>query len=238
MAKHLLKVQERFGQSHVLFKSDSQKALFVGIDAVRRNRVELETYISLHHSFVEALYPVAVEDNAPRVIRIMAEAASKANVGPMAAVAGALADLAVEAICEAGARTAIVEDGGEVSAVAEEAFIVALHAGESAVGSGLGFRISPSDCPIGIATSSATVSHAVSFGEADAATVFADTAALADAAATAVCNAVVGKDVEASIIAGLEAARRMSFIRGALVVRKDFIGSVGWVPPLVNLEEG
>lgn len=238
MAKQLLKVRQRFKESNVLFQSDSETAIDSGIDAVRRHRLELETYIRLHPFFTGALQPIPVEPNAPRVVRIMADAGSKATVGPMAAVAGALADLAVEAMREAGARSAIVEDGGEVSAIIEKSFIIALHAGQSALGSDLGFQISPSDSPLGIATSSATVSHALSFGEADAATVFADTAALADAAATAVCNAVVSKDVEKSINEGLETARSMSFVRGALIVRGDRVGSVGWVPQLVHLETG
>jgi len=239
MTKPLLKVRQRFKESNVLFKSNSQTAIDSGIDAVRRHRLELEVYIRLHPSFVEALQPIAVETNAPRVIKIMADAGSKANVGPMAAVAGALADLAVEAMYEAGANSAIVEDGGEVSAmVKEESFVVALYAGQSAIGSDLGFKILPSDCPLGIATSSATISHALSFGEADAATVFADTAALADAAATAVCNAVVSRDIGRSINEGLEAARAMSFVRGAMVVREDRVGSIGWIPQLVHLETG
>jgi ApbE superfamily uncharacterized protein (UPF0280 family) len=142
----------------------------------------------------------------------------------------------VEAMSKAGSRISIVEDGGEVSAISDESFIVGLYAGRNALGKGLGFRIKPSDCPIGVATSSATVSRAVSFGEADAATIFADNAAVADAAATAVCNSVVGEDFEESLMRGLEAAKNMSFVRGAIIVRGDYVGSVGWVPALVKVD--
>jgi ApbE superfamily uncharacterized protein (UPF0280 family) len=237
MTKPLLKVRQRFKESNVLFESDSQTAIDSAIDAVRRHRIELEVYIRLHPSFVEALQPITVETNAPRVIKMMADAGSKANVGPMAVVAGALADLAIEAMCDRGASFAIVENGGEVSAILKgESFVVALYAGQSAIGSDLGFKILPSNSPLGIATSSATIGHALSFGEADAATVFADKAALADAAATAVCNAVVSEDIERSINEGLETARAMSFVRGAIVIRENRFGSVGWVPQLVHLE--
>ena len=236
MEQPLLKVRQRFKESNVLFQSESETAIQTGINAVRRHRLELETYIRLHPFFIEALQPISVETSAPLIVKIMAEAGSKATVGPMAAVAGALADLAVQAMQEAGASSAIVEDGGEVSAIAEEPFVIALYAGQSAMGSNLGFKITPSDCPLGIATSSATVSHALSFGEADAVTVFAGTSALADAAATAVCNAVESRDVERSINEGLEAARALSFVRGAFVVRGDRVGSVGWVPQFVRLE--
>ena len=203
---------------------------------MRLHRLELETYIRLHSTFLDALQPIQVEPNSPLVVRLMADAGVKTNVGPMAAVAGALADLAVESMVGAGARVAIVEDGGEIAAASDESFVVGLYAGQSVLGADLGFRIEASECPLGIGTSSATVSHALSFGEADAATIFADTATLADAAATAICNTVVGTDVAGSIQLGLDAVRSFPFVRGALIVRGGYVGSIGWVPQLVKVE--
>jgi len=232
----LIKVRQRFKESNILFQSDRAEAIDAAVEAVQHHRLELETYIRLHPHFVEALQPIPVEPVAPLIVRRMADATARADVGPMAAVAGALADLAVEAMVQAGSRVSIVENGGEVSAISQEPFTVGLYAGQSALGQALGFRINPPDCPIGIGTSSATVSHALSFGEADAATVFAENAALADAAATAVCNAVVGEDVAASIELGLGVARRLGFVRGALIVRGGYVGSVGWIPSLVHIE--
>jgi len=232
----LIRVRQRFKESNILFQSDRAEAIDAAIDAVRRHRLELETYIRLHPPFAEALQPIPLDPVSPLIVRRMVEATTKAEVGPMAAVAGALADLAVEAMTQAGSRVSIVENGGEVSAVSLESFTVGLYAGQSTLDRALGFRINPSDCPIGIATSSATVSHALSFGEADAATIFAENATLADAVATAVCNAVVGQDVPASIELGLEVARKLSFVRGALIVRGEYVGSVGWIPSLVHVE--
>lgn len=114
-----------------------------------------------------------------------------------------------------------------------------LYAGRNVLSGSIGFRISPSECPIGIATSSATVSHAFSFGEAEAATIFAETSTLADAFATAVCNAVQGKDIEESIQLGLEAAeKKRDLIRGALIIREKHVGSVGKIPQLVKIGRG
>jgi ApbE superfamily uncharacterized protein (UPF0280 family) len=134
-----------------------------------------------------------------------------------------------------GSRISIVEDGGEISAISEEPFTVGLYAGHNALGHDLGFMIKPTDCPIGIATSSATISHAMSFGEADAAVIFAENATFADAAATAVCNLVVGDDIANSIKLGLEVGRKMPLVRGTLIVREDYVGSTGWVPSLVQI---
>ena len=46
----------------------------------------------------------------------MALAGEKADVGPMAAVAGVIADLAVKRHDHLGCEVAVVEDGGEISA--------------------------------------------------------------------------------------------------------------------------
>ncbi len=231
--------RRRFKESSILFKSDKRSAIDAAISAIRINRTELETYIARRPEFQCTLNPVQVEDNAPLVVRLMAQATRPFEVGPMAAVAGVLADLAVEAMLSVGAKVAIVENGGEVSAVSDEVFTVALHAGRSALSNKLGFQIIPSDCPIGVATSSATVSHALSFGQADAATVFADTAGVADGAATAICNAVRGSDVEASVRDGLAYAKGfIGLIRGVVVVREKYVGSVGKIPQLINVEDG
>jgi hypothetical protein len=236
LRKPLVKVRRQFKESNIDFESDLMEAIDAAIESVRHHRLELETYVKLRPSFATALEPVTVDPVSPLIVQKMADAASKAGVGPMAAVAGALADLAVDAMRNTGSRVSIVENGGEVSAISEEPFIVGLYAGKNSLGRGLGFRIKPSDCPIGVATSSATVSRAFSFGEADAATIFADNATVADAAATAVCNSVVGDDVEESLRRGLEAAKNMSFVRGAIVVRGDHVGSLGWIPALVRVD--
>ena len=90
-----------------------------------------------------------------------------------------------------------------------------------------------------MATSSATVSHAFSFGEADAATIFAEKASIADAAATAVCNAVKGENIESSVQSGLDAADKIrNLIRGALIIRGKYVGTIGTIPQLVKISQG
>ena len=113
----------------------------------------------------------------------------------MAAVAGAIADLAVEDMNREGCEVAVVEDGGEISAVSNRPVDVAVAAGEEPLSKHFGFRLT--EFPIGVATSSGRFSHAFSFGDAEAAIVFCKNAALADAAATAVGNVVKGEDAQA-----------------------------------------
>ena len=97
----------------------------------------------------------------------------------------------------------IIEDGGEILVQSPDQVTIGLYAGENAIGTNLGFLIDPNDTPLGISTSSATISHALSFGKADAVTIFAKTCTVADAAATFFCNAVVGEDVPESINSAL-----------------------------------
>ena len=167
----------------------------------------------------------------------MTQAADAANVGPMAAVAGALADLAVEEMIKSGAKIAVVEDGGEISVRSSEKLDVMIYAGESSLSKRLGLRILPEDCPLGLATSSGTVGHALSLGFADAATVVAENAALADAAATAVCNAVDSKDLASSIESGLRVAQSIQGVKGALIIRDNRVGFAGKLPRLIGVKQ-
>ncbi len=237
MGTEILKVRRRFNESKILFQSESAEAIEAAIQSIQHHRRELEQYIHMRPSFRYTLRPIPVASDAPRIVRLMAESTRSLNIGPMAAVAGVLADLAVQSMLESNVEVAIVEDGGEISAQSRRVFNVGLYAGTSDLAGKIGFQVTASECPIGIGTSSATVSHAFSFGEADAATVFTDTAAYADAAATAVCNAVKGRNIEASVQKGLTVADKIEGVRGALIVRGDCVGVVGKIPKLVKVDE-
>jgi ApbE superfamily uncharacterized protein (UPF0280 family) len=153
----------------------------------------------------------------------------------MASVAGALADLAVEAMLSVGAKTAIIENGGEVAAVSETPVDVALLAGDSPLSGRLGFRIEK--FPRGIATSSGVYGHALSFGEAESVTIFAGNASLADAAATAVCNVVRGSNVDQAIRKGVKKAFHIKEVEGIFIIYKGKVALAGNIPKLVYLQK-
>jgi len=231
----LFRARRVIKQSNLLLVSNLLGAISGATKSVLSNRALLEEYLRRHRIFLRSLIPVEVEEEAPRVIRLAADAAQVAGVGPFAAVPGAIADLALEEMLACGASICLVENGGEIAAKSTRPLNVAIYAGDSPLSSRVGFRLEAEDFPIGIGTSSASVSHAFSFGEADAAVAVANTAALADASATGICNAVAGNDVEASVQAGLEAAEEIRQLRGALVIRGRYVGSVGRLPRLLNL---
>ncbi|MBS7622303.1 UPF0280 family protein [Candidatus Bathyarchaeota archaeon] len=231
--RRILKLRKVIGQSIVTVKTDSYAAAQTAFQTIVDNRRALQEYIEESPEFLSSLDPVTVVDSAPEIVRRMSSAAETADVGPMAAVAGALADLAVEAMTALGADVAVVEDGGEISVGEDVRLDIAINSGRSPLSGRLGLRILQRDLPVGVATSSATVGHALSFGSADSATVVAENAALADAAATAVCNAVKGDDPDTSIRRGLEVARHISGVRGALIIRGDHAGTTGQLPSLI-----
>jgi hypothetical protein len=213
--------------------SDSQKAIETAIESIKRNRQELELYVRANPKFLYTLTPLVAPDN-PLVARLMALAAEKANVGPMAAVAGAIADVAVEDMIRRGCKVAVVEDGGEIFAVSNKPIDVAVAAGDEPLSKRFGFRLT--EFPIGVATSSGRFSHALSFGDSEAAIVFCRNAALADAAATAVGNVVKGEDPQLGIQAGLSRATSIEGVEGVLIIYKGQVGTTGKIPQIINIE--
>lgn len=212
--------------------SDIPGALQIAKSSLIRHREELEAYIGENLVFQYALQPVMVA-GGPEVVRLMAEAGERAGVGPMAAVAGVLADLAVEAMLRAGARVAVVEDGGEASIVSDGAIDVALQAGDVPLSKRVGFRLT--NFPVGVATSSGLFSHALSMGEAEAVTVFAENAGVADAAATAVANVVKGEAEQGVIEGAVKLGLSIEGVRGVFILFKGLIGMGGDIPDIIQV---
>jgi ApbE superfamily uncharacterized protein (UPF0280 family) len=218
-------------QCHVI--ADTQAGIQAAKTSLKQNRQQLEAHIETNPTFLHTLKPVAVPPD-PLVAKLMAEAAEKAAVGPMAAVAGVLADLAVKDMVSAGCKVAVVENGGEISAVSNEPIDVAVAAGDEPLSKRFGFRLT--EFPIGIATSSGRFSHAFSFGDAEAATIFCKNAGLADAAATAVCNVVKGEDCQVAIQAGISKALSIQGVEGVLIIYKGFTGTAGRIPQIIKVD--
>ena len=189
--------------------------------ALSHHRAQLEAYIRACPAFLSSLVPVPIHPGAPPVVVRMGLAAATAGVGPMAAVAGALADEVGRALLMK-APEVFVENGGDIFCRVTRERIVAVDGGPSALACGL--NVTPAMGALGICTSSGTRGGSLSFGRADAACVIAASAALADAAATAVGNAVVDA---ASIGRGLAVARHIPGVVGAVVIVGQTIGAWG-----------
>jgi ApbE superfamily uncharacterized protein (UPF0280 family) len=203
------------------------------IKSIKNSRIELEAFSHVNPRFIWTLEPYPIPKK-PLVVRLMAEAAKKANVGPMAAVAGVIADLAVKEMVEyGGCEVAIVEDGGEIAAVSNVPIDVAFVAGEEPLSKHVGFRLT--EFPVGVATSSGLYSHAISFGDAEAVTVFCKEAGMADAAATAICNVVKG-EVNSAFESGFAVAKSIVEVEGVMILFKGNVGTWGKIPQLTRIK--
>ena len=177
----------RVRQTDMLVSAETnleRQALALVVDA----RAQIEGQIAAQPEFLSSLVPLAPDPAAPPVVAAMLEAARRARVGPMAAVAGAVADYVGRGLAANSAQI-IVENGGDIFVRSRQGREIALVAEHNALA---GLRIAIPAVPdgAGIATSAGTLGHSLSFGRADAVMVFAESGALADAIATAMGNMV------------------------------------------------
>ncbi len=199
--------------------------------AVIGHRRRLEEYIARQPAFRTSFEPLELLDNAPEAARRMAAAASLTGLGPMAAVAGALAQLGAEAAQTAGSAEVIVENGGDMYLISDHSITVGIYAGRNPVAANLAFALTPGDVPLAICSSSSAMGHSTSLGDCDLATALAVDAALADAAATLIGNRIrTADDVEPV----LNEVGSIPGIRALLAVKDDKIGLWGDLPQLVR----
>jgi len=194
--------------------------------SVNKHRATLEQYIAAHPVFQTTLEPYEVSPDAPRIVREMARAATVVGVGPMAAVAGAIAEEVGHDLLPFTSEI-IIENGGDIFMKVTRTRRIGVYAGEGSPFTGkIAVEIEPGDTPLGVATSSGTVGHSLSFGTADAAMVLAPSAYLADAAATALGNRV--KTLE-DVPGAVEWAQTVPGVIGVLVIKDDRLGIWGKV---------
>jgi len=231
--KSLFKRVFRFKESVCTIISDKIEGIEIAKSSIQSNRKQLESYINKHQQFLFSLEPVELLE-APEVAILMANASLKADVGPMAAVAGVLADLAVKDMIASGCKVAVVENGGEVYAISNQSVDIGFAAGDEPLSREMGFRLKK--FPIGVATSSGRFSHAFSFGDADAVTVFGVDAGLADAATTAVANIITGDDIQNVIKNAIDRALKIEGVYGVFILYRGVVGKAGQVPDILALK--
>jgi len=195
------------------------------LQLVSEVRGYIERYIEQHPQFVETLISLPMDKKAPKVIRQMLTAGMQAGVGPMAAVAGVVAEWVGRGLLAQGADELIVENGGDLFVARNQACAVAVYAGESPLSGKLAIGLQPDQMNCGVCCSSGTIGHSLSFGNADAVVVVAPSTALADAAATRLGNEVCrGKK---SINRALELAGKIYGLSGVVIISGDQLGAWG-----------
>ena len=192
------------------------------LDSIRRHRAVLEAYILRNPGFADSLEPVGIDPDAAGLVWEMQDAAARAGVGPMAAVAGAIGE-AVARDLAAVSSAVLVENGGDLYLIEKGKRTIGIWAGTSPLSGKVGVTIKPGD-GLAVCTSSGTVGPSLSLGRADAAVVVSRSGALADAAATRLGNLVKSPD---EIEGALEMILDIDGISGAIVVLGDALGAAG-----------
>ena len=191
--------------------------------SVLKYRHQLETYIAMNPGFQRSLVPLTDDPYAPEIVKQMIRTSRWAGVGPMATVAGAMADWVSRDLRQLS-REVIVENGGDIYLASSKERTIGIYAGDSPLSLKIGIVISPDETPLGVCTSSGTVGPSLSFGKANAVCILSKSAALADAAATAVGNVVTGRH---DVSLGLGRAREIEGVLGTLIVVEDKMGVWG-----------
>lgn len=223
----MLRERFHFRETHAALLAEEEAHLRAAKAAILGARGEVERVGARDPFFLSALEPYDPGPAGP-VVERMVRAAADAGVGPMAAVAGAIAAAGLEAMVGAGARFGVVENGGDIAYATDRPLRVGVHAGCSPYSDRYAFVLPPGDGVRGCCTSSATVGPSVSFGVADAVTVFADDPAVADAWATRLCNDL--RPGDRSAFSRLDPAR----VAGVCAVVGDEVARWGRVPPVVR----
>jgi len=190
---------------------------------VLKYRDALERYIGRHPAFSTSFNPLPIGNDAPRIVKLMTESARKVGVGPMASVAGAIAEF-VGTDLLAFSPEIIVENGGDIYLKSLKKRRIGIYAGKSPLSGKISLVISGGDTPLGVCTSSGTVGHSLSYGKADAVVVLSQSATLADAAATAIGNLIAQPG---DIPKGIEFAQGVDGLKGLLIIIGDRMGLWG-----------
>ncbi|MFH1888223.1 MAG: UPF0280 family protein [Pseudomonadota bacterium] len=192
-------------------------------ESVIQARARLEAYIARFPDFARTLVPWPETGPAPGIIRAMAAAGAAAGVGPMAAVAGAIAQEVGRALLPHTPEV-IVENGGDVFFLAQGEMVLGIYAGSSPLSHNVGVRVEGGGRARALCTSSGTVGHSLSAGRADAACILAADAALADAVATATGNRV---RTPGDLPEAIAFARSVPGVEGAVVILGEKLAAFG-----------
>jgi ApbE superfamily uncharacterized protein (UPF0280 family) len=188
-------------------------------------RSQLKNYILLHQEFLTSHWPVEDDEQAPEIARLMIKRSVAAEVGPMAAVAGAFsATIGTQLCAQFGLSELIVENGGDLWIKTEKPVTVRIDAGPSCLSGLIGIEIQPEQTPCGICTSSGSAGHSFSYGKADAVTVVSECAITADAWATSLCNRI---QETADLQKTTSLSQLFPEISGVVAILRDVVAASG-----------
>ena len=193
------------------------------LSSLRYFRNILENYIKQNPEFEKTLKPYPPDNSAHSMIREMIEVSASCQVGPMAAVAGCVSQHIALCLLK-NTNEVIIENGGDLYLKSSHVRNAIIYAGASPLSNKIYLKVDSRERGIGLCTSSGTVGPSFSMGKADAVSVLSFSAALADAAATAIGNIIQTKD---DIEKGLNLAQTIVGLMGVVIIKDDQMGMWG-----------
>jgi hypothetical protein len=184
-------------------------------------RRQMDAYLLMDPAYKAALTPYDAGLEAPEILKEMSRVSHKTGIGPMSAVAGAVAKKVAEFL---GTKEVIVENGGDIYAQAASDMDISVFAGQSPLSEKIGLHIPAAEFPLGICTSSGTVGPSLSLGRADAVMIVCKDVMLADSYATAMANRIKTVNDLQSVI---DRISDIPEILGAIAVKDDRMAITG-----------
>ncbi|MEA3560941.1 MAG: UPF0280 family protein [Candidatus Omnitrophota bacterium] len=221
-SKDLVSFEVLKGETNLLISAE--RNLTIQAETLTQEcRRMIEDYIKIYPQFKDSLRPMETSGVAAQAVEKMLAASRLANVGPMAAVAGSVAEYVGKGLLNFSSEI-IVENGGDIFIKSSQDRIVGIYAGRSLLSGKVNLKISKAQFPLGICTSSGKIGHSLSFGKADSVTVISDSAALADAAATAIGNII---KTPADISRAIDRAKAIKGVKGIVIIVGEKLAAWG-----------
>lgn len=224
-------------QTHIHLTSDLDGADLKHY--IYRIRQDLKRYISMNLDFLLSIEPLKYKsDGLSPIVLKMYESSAKADVGPMACVAGTISEMSLNYLIDKGSDYSIVENGGDIAIINDKTVLCGIYSNNKILGNSIAFKIKPRKKPLGICTSSGKIGHSISFGHSDSVSVISKSPSVADGLATRIANEVTGEDSESKISNALEIAEEYrEFFNGVLIISDENVGTVGKLPKIVESPE-
>ncbi|MDI6645099.1 MAG: UPF0280 family protein [Methanobacteriaceae archaeon] len=206
-------------------------------DYIVKLRTLIKNFIIRNPDFLTSLEPLKIYEG-PLIVKKMLRSGVIANTGPMAAVAGTIAQFSMNYLLNKDSKYVIVDNGGDISLKTDKDVVIGLFAGLSSLSGKIGFKIKSKKTPMGICTSSGTIGHSISFGRADSVTVFADEASIADALATSIANEANGESDQDTVENCIYYAENFrEYMNGAVVIVGEYAGTIGKIPKMIQTDK-
>ncbi len=166
---------------------------------IKKFHTQIKNTISAFPEFFTSLDPLHVKSDYEITEKMISES-RRAGVGPMAGVAGAIAEYVGRELFGL-TEEIIIENGGDIFLKSKKSRNVLVYAGEdSPFREKIRIKLHGRDTPRGICTSSGKIGHSLSHGNTDATLVIAKSAITADVFATAAGNRVKSEsDIESAL---------------------------------------